>query len=59
MQVSRFKFLLILLVIPFSVSAACSSADLSRYKSLASNINNYYDYNGTDFDLVFYNVSND
>ena len=56
---SRFKFLLILLVIPFSVSAACSSADLSRYKILASNIDNYYDYNGTDFDLTFYNVSNE
>lgn len=57
---SRFKLLLtILLFIPFSVSAACSSSELSRYKSLASNIGNYYDYNGSSFDITLYNVSNE
>lgn len=56
---NKFKFLLFLLFIPFSVSAACNSTQLSRYKSLAAHINNYYDFNGSSFDVTFYNVSSD
>lgn len=37
----------------------CTNSDLSRYKSLASNIGNYYDYNGNGFNVTFYNVSNE
>lgn len=51
--------LLVLLFIPFSVSALCSNSDLSRYKSLAANIGNYYSYNGSSFDITFYNVSSE
>ena len=53
------KFLFLMLFLPISVYAACSSSDLSRYKSMASNINYYYDYNGSAFDVTFYNVSNE
>ena len=56
---SKLKFLIFLLVIPFSVNAACDYSQLSRYKILASNINNYYDYNGSSFDVTFYNVSSE
>ncbi len=56
---SKLKYLLFLLFIPFSVNALCNTADLSRYKILASNIGNYYQYNGSSFDLTFYNVSNE
>lgn len=55
---SKLKYLLLLLI-PLSVNAACSSSDLSRYKDLASNINYYYDHNGSNFDLTFYNVSSE
>lgn len=46
----------IMLFIPFNVFAACSSNELSRYKSLYGNIGNYYDYNGSTFDVTLYNV---
>lgn len=56
---NRFKFVLFcFLFLPFSVFADCSSSSLSRYKSLASHISNYYDYNGSSFDITLYNVSN-
>lgn len=53
------KILIIMLFIPFGVSAACSSKELSRYKSLYGNIGNYYDYNGSTFDVTLYNVSSE
>ena len=56
---NKFKFLLFLLIIPLSVSASCDSSSLSRYKSLAANISNYYEYNGSSFDVTFYNVSSE
>lgn len=56
---SKIKYLLFLLFIPISVYASCSSSELSRYKILASNISNYYDYNGSSFDITFYNVSSE
>ncbi len=56
---SKLRILLFLLIVPLSVSAACDSSSLSRYKSLAANINNYYEYNGSSFDVTFYNVSNE
>ena len=56
---NKLKFLLCLLIIPISVKAACSSSDLSRYKSLAANINNYYDYINDNFSVSFYNVSSE
>lgn len=57
---NRFKFLLFLfLFLPFSVSAACSSSSLSRYKTLASHVENYYDYDGSNFSVTLYNVSNE
>ena len=56
---SKLKILLFLLIVPLSVSAACDSSSLSRYKSLAANINNYYEYNGSSFDVTFYNVSSE
>ena len=48
---------LFLMFFPFVVYADCSSSDLSRYKSLASNISSYYEYDGNNFNIVFYNVS--
>lgn len=56
---NKLKYLLFILFIPVSVNAACSASSLSRYKSLASNINNYYSFNGNTFDITFYNVSNE
>ena len=56
---NKLKFLLCLLIIPVSVKASCSSSELSRYKSLASYINNYYDYTDDSFSVTFYNVSNE
>lgn len=55
----KFKCLLFLLLIPISVHAACDSSTLSRYKSLAGNINNYYDYVNGSFSVTFYNVSSE
>lgn len=56
---NKLKLLLCLLIIPISVNAACNSSELSRYKSLAANINNYYDYTSDSFSVYFYNVSNE
>ena len=56
---NKLKYLLFLLFIPISVNASCNASSLSRYKSLASNINNYYSFNGSSFDVTFYNVSNE
>lgn len=55
----KLKLLLFLLVFPISVHAACSSSSISRYKSLAGNINYYYDYVNDNFNVIFYNVSNE
>lgn len=56
---SKLKYLLFLLFIPFTVNAACSSTELSKYKSLAAHVNNYYDYNGSSFDVTIYNLSSE
>lgn len=56
---NKLKYLLCLLIIPISVHAACNSSELSRYKSLAANINNYYDYTNDSFSVTFYNVSSE
>ena len=55
----RKVILLLILLMPLSVKASCSSSSLSRYKDLASNISYYYNHNGSSFDLVFYNVSSE
>lgn len=50
--------LLLLLLIPISIKAQCTNQELSRYKTLASNIDNYYEY--TDkFNITVYNLSNE
>lgn len=57
---NKLKLLLFMIIfLPFSVSAACSTQDLSRYKTLAGHINNYYTFNGSTFDVTLYNVSNE
>ena len=50
--------LLLLLLIPISIKAECTNNEITRYKNLASNINNYYEYN-EKFDITLYNVSNE
>jgi len=51
--------LLLLLLIPLSVKAACTSTELSTYKSLSSHVNAYYDYNEqtNKFRITVYNIS--
>lgn len=50
--------LLLLLLIPISIKAQCTNQDYAKYKELASNIDNYYEY--TDkFNLTIYNLSNE
>ena len=56
---NKFKLFLIFLIIPLSVSAECSSSQRARYRNMASNINSYSYFNGTSFDVVFYNISNE
>lgn len=55
------RIILLTLIIPISVKANCSNQELTRYKSLASNINNYYDYDETSnkFNITAYNLSNE
>ena len=36
--------LLLLLLIPISIKAQCTNQDYAKYKTLASNIDNYYEY---------------
>lgn len=50
--------LLLLLLIPVSIKATCTNQELARYKSLASNIDNYYEYNN-NFDVTIYNLSSE
>ena len=54
------KKLLLLLLIPLSVKASCTSTELSTYKLLSSEINTYYDYNEetNKFKITTYNISN-
>lgn len=52
---NKLKLLLVLLI-PFSVKAACSNQEMTRYKSLASNIDNYYEYSDK-FNITIYNLS--
>lgn len=51
--------LLLLLLIPLSVKAACTSTELSTYKSLSSQVSTYYDYNEqtNKFKITVYNIS--
>lgn len=50
--------LLLLLLIPISIKAQCTNQDYAKYKELASNIDNYYEY--TDkFNITIYNLSNE
>jgi len=54
---NKLKFLLLLLI-PISIKAQCTNTELARYKTLASNIDNYYEY--TDkFNITVYNISNE
>ena len=55
------RIILLALIIPISVKAKCSNQELTRYKTLASNINNYYEYNeeSNKFNITAYNVSNE
>ena len=56
---NKLKLFIILLIIPFSVRAACDSSKKARYRNLASNVNSYISFNGSSFDVTFYNVSNE
>ena len=51
--------LLLLLLLPLSVKAACTSTELSTYKSLSSQVSTYYDYNEqtNKFTITVYNIS--
>ena len=53
------KILLILLLFPISIKAACTNQELTRYKTLASHVNSYYEYNeqNNTFDVTAYNLS--
>lgn len=55
------KILLLMLIFPISVKAACTSKELTRLKNFSSNINTYYDYNEQDnkFNVTVYNLSNE
>lgn len=55
------KIILISIIIPVSIKAKCTNEDLSRYKLLASNIENYYtfDDNTKKMNITIYNLSNE
>ena len=55
------KILLFLLMFPLTVHAFCSNQEISRYKSLSSNVDTYYDYNESEnkFNITVYNLSNE
>lgn len=50
-----------LFILPCYIKAECNNMDISRYKSLASNINSYYEFNEDlkNFNIIIYNVHND
>lgn len=52
---------LLLLILPITIKADCSNQDLSRYKSLATQINYYTDFNESNkkFNITIYNLSNE
>ena len=54
---NKLKLLLILLI-PISIKAQCTNNELARYKSLASNIDSYYEYDN-NFDVTIYNLSSE
>lgn len=58
---NKFGLFILLLLLPIVVSASCSNQDLTRYKSLAGNINSYYDYDdgSNRFSITVYNLSSD
>ena len=53
--------LLLIFVIPTSIKADCSNKELNRFKSLASHINLYYDYDEVNntFNINVYNIKNE
>ena len=53
--------LFIFLLIPICVKAKCSNEEITRYKTLSSNIENYFDYNEqtNKFNITLYNLSNE
>jgi len=53
--------LFIIFLFPFSIKAACTNQELTRYKTLASHINTYYDFNEENktFNLTAYNLSSE
>lgn len=55
------KLLLLVLIFPISVKAACTSGELTRLKNFSSNVNTYYDYNEQEskFNVTVYNLSNE
>lgn len=54
------KILLLLLLLPISIKATCTSSDMARYKTLSSEINTYLMYNEQNktFNIKIYNLSN-
>lgn len=54
-------FLVLLLIIPITVKADCTSIEVSKLKALASNISVTYNYTETDktlvFDVILHNIS--
>jgi len=52
---------LIMFLFPKNVSALCTNQQLTRYKTLASNVNSYYEYdaNTNTFYAMVYNLSSD
>lgn len=53
------KIIILLLLMPLSIKAACTSGELSPYKTLSSQVNTYYDYNEqtNKFKITVYNIS--
>lgn len=50
--------LLLLLLIPISIKAECTNQELTKYKSLAGNVDYYYEYDG-NFNITVYNLPNE
>lgn len=57
----KILILLTLFILPNIVKAECSNQEIIRYKNIATNVNNYIEFNESSktFDLTIYNVTND
>ena len=55
------KLLLLLILFPLQIKAQCTNQEITRYKSLSTNIDSYYDYDESQnkFNITVYNLSNE